>query len=70
MSRMNSYENSKSLHHHEGDIAELRKAIPELERFNDRQIEIMYGDYSDTYAASWLALDEDTIESFKWWLKS
>lgn len=51
------------------DVAELRRAIPLLQRFSDVEIEKLYDAFSDTHAAGWLCLSEETVESFKHWLE-
>lgn len=50
------------------DVERLKQEIPELAKVSDRIVESMYLDFSDTYAASWMILDNDMIESFKRWL--
>lgn len=52
----------------EYDVKKLKEHIPELFMASDYMIYRMYSDFSDTYAASWLIIDEETIESFRSWL--
>ena len=55
---------------HPDDVAKLRAQIPILYRFSDIEIEKLWDDFSDSYAAGWLFVQEETIESFKAWLES
>lgn len=50
------------------DIEKLRQ-IPSLRALPAWAIQEIYADYSDRYAAGWLALDA-YFESFKHWLDS
>lgn len=50
------------------DIEELRHNIPALEHLPSQVIQKMYSDFSDEVCASWLILDNETIEQFKRWL--
>lgn len=50
------------------DVATLRSAIPELAHLPDFAIQAYYEAYSDTYAAGWLIVDAERIDSFRSWL--
>ena len=54
--------------YHVADVATLQEAIPEIAHLPATLVERMYSDYSDSYAAGWLIVDESSIQSFRDWL--
>lgn len=51
------------------DVTWLKNRIAELRHVPNGVIEKMYREYSNMFAAGWLILDENTIQSFKSWLR-
>jgi hypothetical protein len=69
MSRMSEYLGYEGIHY-AADVQRLISEIPELMIFAPKLVEQMYSDYSDTRCASWLVLDDETLEDFRDWVRS
>jgi len=54
--------------YYKADCEKLKESIPELAMVPILLIERMYSDFSDTYCAAWLIVDEKSIEDFRSWL--
>lgn len=61
---MSNITNTLSRIRYTEDINKLRYSIPLLQRFSDKEIELLYDAFSDSYAAGWLILTEETITEF------
>lgn len=68
MSRLSDYLGDNILAYPE-DVAMIKDKIPELALVPSTLVEKMYRDFSDTYCASWLILDEMYLENFKDWIR-
>lgn len=51
-----------------GDVERLKETISELRTLSNSDVEKLYSSFSDGVGASWLMLDEYTIEQFRYWL--
>lgn len=55
--------------YYESDVQELKSKIPLLQSYSDKDVELLYEAYSDTYSAGWLMVDEESIADFSSWLE-
>jgi len=51
------------------DIAVIRSAHPILSRLSDLEVERLWDRFSDSYAAGWLIVTEETMDQFRSWLR-
>jgi hypothetical protein len=52
------------------DIGRIKASIPFLVRFTDKEIEYIYESFSDSYAAQWLTISEESMRDFIEWLEN
>lgn len=67
MSKLFEYLGDESVNY-KADVQRLRAEIPQLKMVPPKLVEQMYSDFCDGYSASWLDLDDETIENFRGWL--
>jgi len=67
VTRLEKYLDNTSIDY-PNDVALLQNAIEEIRNLPPSLVQDMYQDFSDTYAATWLVVDETYIEEFRRWL--
>lgn len=52
------------------DIAKIRKYLEQVGELNcsDKQLEVFWDEFSDSWSASWLNVDDVTLSRFSYWL--
>lgn len=50
-----------------GDVHAIRTYLPEFDHLSDFQVQAVYEEYSDTYAAGWLMVDQESLQNFRSW---
>ena len=70
MNRLHSYMlNAGKCVNFPDDVSRLKEQIPQIAIIPDSLVEKMYADFSDTYAAGWLIVDDESINDFRRWLE-